>query len=90
MGRKREMNEGIKAHASLTLERIMFVIYRMEVCCVRERRATPNVKEREEVVVTKNNRGLLKVRCARCDITKARFPTQGGKRPLPLRMKDDN
>ena len=50
--------------------------------CVRERRVTPNVKGSDEVVVMKNNRRLLKVRCARCGITKTPFlpgnQAQGG------------
>ena len=46
---------------------------KMEVCCVREKRHTPNVKGSEKVVITKNNRKLLKVKCATCGITKTRF-----------------
>ena len=45
----------------------------MEVYCVKEKRHTPNVKGSEKVVITKNNRKLLKVKCASCGITKTRF-----------------
>ena len=41
----------------------------MEVYCVKEKRHTPNVKASEKVVITKNNRKLLKVKCASCGIT---------------------
>ena len=45
----------------------------MEVYCVKEKRHTPNVQESEKVAITKNNRKLLKVKCASCGITKTRF-----------------
>ena len=45
----------------------------MEVYCVKEKRHTPNVKGSEKVVITKNNRKLLKVKCTSCGITKTRF-----------------
>ena len=45
----------------------------MEVYCVKEKRHTPNVQGSEKVVITKNNRKLLKVKCASCGITKTRF-----------------
>ena len=45
----------------------------MEVCCVKEKRHTPNVQGSENAVITKNNRKLLKVKCASCGITKTRF-----------------
>ena len=32
----------------------------MEVYCVKEKRHTPNVQRSEKVVITKNNRKLLK------------------------------
>ena len=48
-------------------------IYTMEVYCVKENRHTPNVQESEKVVITKNNRKLLKVKCASCGITKTRL-----------------
>ena len=45
----------------------------MKVYCVKEKRETPNVAATEKVVITKNNRKLLKVKCASCGITKTRF-----------------
>ena len=45
----------------------------MEVYCVKEKRHAPNVKRHEKVVITKNNRKLLKTKCASCGITKTRF-----------------
>jgi len=45
----------------------------MEVYCVKEKRHTPNVQGSEKVVITKNDRKLLKVKCASCGITKTRF-----------------
>jgi len=51
-----------------------FIRYtKMEVYCVKEKRQTPNVKGSEKVVITKNNRKLLKTKCASCGITKTRF-----------------
>ena len=44
----------------------------MEVYCVKEKRYTPNVQGSENVVITKNNRKLLKVKRASCGITKTR------------------
>ena len=45
----------------------------MEVYCVKEKQHIPNVQGSEKVVITKNNRKLLKVKCTSCGITKARF-----------------
>ena len=45
----------------------------MEVYCVKEKRFTPNVPGSEKITITKNNRRLLKVKCASCGITKTRF-----------------
>ena len=45
----------------------------MEVYCVKEKRHTPNVKGSEKVVITKNNRKLLKTKCTSCGITKNTF-----------------
>ena len=45
----------------------------MEVYCVKEKRFTPNVKGSEKVVITKNNRKLLRVKCASCGKIKTRF-----------------
>ena len=45
----------------------------MELYCVKEKRHTPNVKGSEKVVLTKNNRKLLKTKCALCGITKHVF-----------------
>ena len=45
----------------------------MEVYYVKEKRHTPNVKGSEKVVITKNNRKLLKVKRATRGITKTRF-----------------
>ena len=45
----------------------------MEVYCVKEKRHTPNVQGSEKVVIKKNNRKLLKAKCASCGITKTRF-----------------
>ena len=53
---------------------LFFIRYtKMEVYCVKEKRHTPNVKGSEKVAITKNNRKLLKVKCASCEITKTRF-----------------
>ena len=40
----------------------------MEVYCVKEKRHTPNVQGSEKVVITENNRKLLKAKCASCGI----------------------
>ena len=49
---------------------LFFITYtKMEVYCVKEKRHTPNVKGSEKVVLTKNNRKLLKAKCASCGIT---------------------
>ena len=46
----------------------------MELYCVKEKRNTPNVQGSDKVVITeKNNRRLLKAKCASCGITKTRF-----------------
>ena len=46
----------------------------MELYCVKEERNTPNVQGSEKVVITKkNNRKLLKAKCASCGITKTSF-----------------
>ena len=53
----------------------------MEVYCVKEKRFTPNEEGSEKITTTKNNRRLLKVKCASCGITKTRFvsnKTQSG------------
>ena len=53
---------------------LFFIRYtKMEVYCGKARRLTPNVKGSEKVVITKNNRKLLKAKCASCGITKTRF-----------------
>ena len=44
-----------------------------DVYCVKDRRVTPNVKSTARIVKTKNNRKLLKVKCAVCGITKTQF-----------------
>ncbi len=50
----------------------------MEVYCVKEKRLTPNVPGSEKMVIAKNGRKMLKVKCASCGITKTRFvKTQG-------------
>jgi len=55
------------------IKKKIFLIYTMEVFCVKEKRFTPNVEGSEKIVITKNNRKLLKVKCASCGITKTRF-----------------
>ena len=45
----------------------------MEVYCVKEKRHTPNVKGTEKVVITKNNRKLLKAKCTSCGKMKSSF-----------------
>ena len=45
----------------------------MKVYCVKEKRFTPNVTASEKITTTKNNRRMLKVKCASCGITKTRF-----------------
>ena len=49
----------------------------MEVYCVKEKRFTPNVSGSEKITTTKNNKRLLKVKCASCGITKTRFVSSG-------------
>jgi len=44
-----------------------------DVYCVKDRRVTPNVKSTARIVTTKNNRKMLKVKCAVCGITKTQF-----------------
>ena len=53
----------------------------MEIYCVKERRFTPNVTGSEKITTTKNNRRMLKVKCASCGITKTRFVS--GVNPTP-------
>ena len=38
--------------------------YKMDTYCVKERWLTPNVEGTEKLVMTKNNRKMLKVKCA--------------------------
>ena len=45
----------------------------MDVYCVKEKRFTPNVVGSEKIATAKNDRRLLKVKCASCGITKTRF-----------------
>ena len=45
----------------------------MEVYCVKEKRHTPNVKGTEKVVITKNNRKLLKLKCTSCGKMKSKL-----------------
>ena len=45
----------------------------MEVYYVKDRRVTPNVRGTSKIVATKNNRRLLKVKCAVCGISKTKF-----------------
>ena len=53
----------------------------MDVYCVKEKRFTPNVVGSEKITTTKNNRRMLKVKCASCGITKTRFiPVNGDKK----------
>ena len=40
---------------------------------MKEKRFTPNVPGSEKITTTKNNRRMLKVKCASCGITKTRF-----------------
>ena len=47
-----------------------------DVYCVKDRRVTPNVKSTARIVTTKNNRKMLKVKCAVCGITKTQFLKQ--------------
>ena len=44
-----------------------------KIYCVKEKRYTRIMQGSEKVVITKNNRKLLKVKCASCGITKTRF-----------------
>ena len=48
---------------------------------MKEKRFTPNVSGSETFATTKNNRRMLKVKCASCGITKARFLS--GVNPTP-------
>ena len=41
--------------------------------CVKEKRKTPNVQGSEKVVIAKNNRKLLKAKCASRGIMKTSF-----------------
>ena len=45
----------------------------MEVYCVKEKRHTPNVRGVKKLLITKNNRKLLKVKCASCGKMKSSF-----------------
>jgi len=45
----------------------------MDVYCVKDRRVTPNVEGTEKIISTKDNRKMLKVKCAVCGIIKTRF-----------------
>ena len=44
---------------------------------MKEKRFTPNVSGSEKISTTKNNRRMLKVKCASCGITKTRFLGRG-------------
>ena len=55
------------------LLKIFFLIYTMDVFCVKEKRFTPNVEGSDKIVIPKNNRKVLKVKCASCGITETRF-----------------
>ena len=48
---------------------------------MKERLFTPNVPGSEKITTTKNNRRMLKVKCASCGITKTRFVS--GVNPTP-------
>ena len=50
---------------------------------MKEKRFTPNVPGSETFATTKNNRRMLKVKCASCGITKTRFVS--GVNPTPQR-----
>ena len=56
-------------------EKLFFIKYicNGSVLCERKAAHTPNVQGSEKVVITQNNRKLLKVKCASCGITKTRF-----------------
>ena len=61
--------------------KIWGILYKMDVYCVKEKRFTPNVTASEKITTTKNNRRMLKVKCASCGITKTRFlPVNGDKK----------
>ena len=48
---------------------------------MKEKRFTPNVAGSEKITTTRNGKRLLKVKCASCGITKARFlPVNGDKK----------
>ena len=57
------------------------------VYCVKDGQKTPNVKGSQRVVVTKNGRNLLKVKCSVCGKTKTRFlPKTSKKLTLPSQL----
>ena len=47
----------------------------MQSYCVKERKQTDSVPGSERYVKTKNNRNMLKCKCALCGITKTKFVT---------------
>lgn len=52
--------------------------------CVKEKEFSPDLEASDEIVITKNNRKILKVNCASCDKTKACFlPRKPGKKVSP-------
>ena len=62
------------------------ILYKMDVFCVKEHRFTPNVVGSEKITTTKNNKRLLKVKCASCGITKTRFVS--GVNPTPQNAQE--
>jgi len=49
----------------------------MDGYCEKDRRVTPSVEGTEKIVLTKNNRKMLKAKCAVCGITNTRFFLSG-------------
>ena len=57
----------------------------MDGYCEKDRRVTPSVEGTEKIVLTKNNRKMLKAKCAVCGITNTRFFV--GKLTVPSRAE---
>ena len=63
----------------------------MDIYCMKEQQATPNVPGTDKVVTTKNGRKMLKETCASCSITKTRFlqtDKKGAGLPIPFPFVD--
>ena len=53
-----------------------FILLKMEIYCVKERKRTPSVPDSERYERARNGRLMLKSKCASCGITKNRFVSE--------------